>query len=445
MAMSGKPIMSSSTRPNLTLAQCSLEDTASPLGSSMQLATPESAPTTSSRKACPGAPRKSTSGPLPGALPCFAPRMLFLDGLVTPSSEPKSQPSPPSSTPATPFSRTNLRTPMNAASSSWRTHVCPSAPLRQSGPPKCSSSSSSPIMTPANCWSSPTGAPMSVGSICGRTLFRRPATDENGDTVFIMPATGLASPLMTPTATPLNSASTSWRNAVCPKPPHRRMVMSSSTSACSTPSGLLTPANSWPCVSTTSTPMSCINLPSARASRGARLMFHREVEDEETEEIEQDHTGQVEQVPEDLELEELAVVCPNAEPEEELEKAVGNTMRCPKESTTAQQPNDDVHDSPCRSPDLSGCTLASSPPPRPKSNVHILGTSPMLAPTPQRHSAAAASIFAGTPEPSRLVSLAAMHTPSPVALPPRRFRKAQLLPLAPSMPGDSKKRFVGGA
>lgn len=174
-------------------------------------------------------------------------------------------------------------------------------------------------------------------------------------------------------------------------------------------------------------------------------MFHREVEDAEMEETEQDHKGQVEQVPEDLELEELAVVCPNAQPEEELEKAVDNAMRCPKESTTAQQPNDDVHDSPCRSPDLSGCTLASSPPPRPKSNVHIIGTSPMLAPTPQRHSAAASSIFAGTPEPSRLVSLAAMHTPSPVALPPRRFRKAQLIPLAPSMPGDSKKRFVGGA
>eukprot|EP00445_Apocalathium_hangoei_P003808 CAMPEP_0203856036 /NCGR_PEP_ID=MMETSP0359-20131031/9956_1 /ASSEMBLY_ACC=CAM_ASM_000338 /TAXON_ID=268821 /ORGANISM="Scrippsiella Hangoei, Strain SHTV-5" /LENGTH=629 /DNA_ID=CAMNT_0050772615 /DNA_START=37 /DNA_END=1926 /DNA_ORIENTATION=- len=111
-------------------------------------------------------------------------------------------------------------TPVNVASSSWRSQVCPQAPPgRQVGlmMPLPFDVDSTPVELASACWPSPPSSPGSVGSCSDRFVFCVEETCP--ERIAAACAANLDMNM-----TPVNAASSSWRSQVCPKAPPRSQV-----------------------------------------------------------------------------------------------------------------------------------------------------------------------------------------------------------------------------
>lgn len=154
-------------------------------------------------------------------------------------------PSPITTTPKTPM---GLCTPMDVATTSWRTQVCPFAPVRPgvnsygAATPSSVSSMSSGIHAPTNLWPSPmpspvgTMPPLWVGEAPCST-FSAPGTPASSARPMNLDVVGCDSRVSV--STPTDAGTTSWRRRVCPgaplRPPPQRNVLWRSNSMSSTP------------------------------------------------------------------------------------------------------------------------------------------------------------------------------------------------------------------
>jgi len=380
-----------------------------------------------------------------------------------------------------------VATPANAATTCWRSDLCPNAPRHPSiGQSRLRSLSagSTPVgmLTPANTWPSPmssigTVTPMSVASSTmsipsssvGRVLFHR------HDLNFALPT-----PLSQTHVTPINGATTSWRERVCPNPPRRKRSLPSS--AGSTPMGLLTPANCWPSPGGAST--------SVRSMGGRPLLFRRAPAESFAEEDGEDNevdTPRQSEVAEGSEGNSLSVDAAEVVQEEqqvekdhvdqvwsrhtaaaeshelgegELDSAADATpQRCaaavedrfifasPLPIDSAQRHVAAVEDRFIFASHVPIDSTADATPQRRIAAVDERFT--FASPVPAERlatSSPAASAALCTPEPSLAKAGGCLHTPSPVVpLPSRRRQRARLdLASPPPPPQAAKAKFFSG-